>query len=888
MRSDLELIGDYVRNQSEESFAALVSRHLNLVYSAAARQVRSSQLAEEVAQSVFSDLARKSRLLAPDTILSAWLYQVTRRTAIDVVRREARRQLREQFASEMNAINATASDWTNIEPLLDDAMQTLDDTDRTAVLLRYFENKSLREVGQALGASEDAAQKRVSRAVDRLREFFVRHGVAVGSSGIGVVISAHAVQGAPIGLANTISATAFGALKIGVSAGTSATSGFTAALAQIPRMKFIGGLAVAALIGVTTFILFRLSASMSPVAPSQNAQIIAPKSEPARPAVDTTQTGGAATEEKEPDPRGLLQAVTRARERIVSGSMEFQVSTENFWNARSVPWTNRVRLAAHFDGPKLRYEQLGREYSYTYSANDVEAQEIQKRADGMTREAAVQAGLLKPFESHHTAAYDGSVVMGYWENDGKPNGTTIDDPKKGTSTFLFDPRCLGLGTYVSVSGTLQNCLAFEEAKSIELIGKDEVGGIPAWHVRVLSKYDQSLDFWIDASRPERLLKSALGSNVALSIYDDAAIGDPLPTEVIIINERNGVRSSIQRFVRSHSRFNQSVDPSSFTLAGLGMAVGTSVSDVRIHRGLGYWTGTELSEGPREGKESEATLSPSLFDRLALLDFDPSTLEALDAAKWILLNTPDGPEVQKAANAILKEHTRNAKLADLCKELERVRHRCSKPLLEAFLKDNPSAEVRGAACFYLATLLKDEAKFGADKKASAEAEKLFERVITEFSQVRERGFKLEDLAKPELSELRRLTVGKPAPEILGADLDGHPMRLSDYRGKVVVLVFWWPGSYDLSDYSKLVERMNGKPFAFLGVYGDADLAKAKTDIENHKITWPSFWDKRDGPIAETWNVRSWPSVWVLDSRGVIRYRGVRGRELNEAVDTLLRE
>ena len=213
--SDLELMKQYVRQGSEEAFEALVSRHLDLVYSAALRQVRSPQLAEEVAQSVFADLARNAPRLKPDTILTAWLYQVTRRTAIDVIRRESRRQLREQIATEMNALNATADTgtgfqpvWADIEPLLDEAMESLDETDRTAVLLRYFENKSLREVGQTLGTSEDAAQKRVSRAVERLREFFSKRGTAIGSSGLVAVLSTNAVQSAPIGLSSMISAAA--------------------------------------------------------------------------------------------------------------------------------------------------------------------------------------------------------------------------------------------------------------------------------------------------------------------------------------------------------------------------------------------------------------------------------------------------------------------------------------------------------------------------------------------------------------------------------------------------------------------------------------------------------------------------------------------------------
>src|SRR5438445_5081009 len=106
--SDLDLLEQYARLNSEEAFAALVHRHLDLVYSAALRQVRSRQLAEEVAQSVFTDLSRNARRLKPDTILTAWLYQVTRRTAVDVIRRESRRQLREQIATEMNAMNSHA------------------------------------------------------------------------------------------------------------------------------------------------------------------------------------------------------------------------------------------------------------------------------------------------------------------------------------------------------------------------------------------------------------------------------------------------------------------------------------------------------------------------------------------------------------------------------------------------------------------------------------------------------------------------------------------------------------------------------------------------------------------------------------------------------------
>jgi RNA polymerase sigma factor (sigma-70 family) len=248
--TDLQLLARYTRNHAEDAFSELVRRHLDLVHSAALRQVRSPQLAEEISQSVFTDLARNATKLKPDTILTAWLYQVTRRTAIDVVRHEARRQLREQIVTEMNAMNATTVDWTHIEPLLDDAMSALDETDRAAVLLRYFENKSLREVGATLGTSDDAAQKRVSRAVEHLREFFAKRGVTIGATGLVIVISANAVQAAPIGLAVTISAAAS---IIGTTIATTATATAIKTIAMTTLQKTIIGATLAVAVGAGVY-----------------------------------------------------------------------------------------------------------------------------------------------------------------------------------------------------------------------------------------------------------------------------------------------------------------------------------------------------------------------------------------------------------------------------------------------------------------------------------------------------------------------------------------------------------------------------------------------------------------------------------------------------------
>jgi RNA polymerase sigma factor (sigma-70 family) len=258
--TDLDLLRQFARDHSQAAFTALVKRHLNLVYSAALRQVRSPQLAEDISQSVFADLARGAGKLSNATggppVLTAWLYAVTRRTAIDVIRKESRRQLREQIAVEMNDMNATANSgtgippvWADIEACLDDAMAALDETDRSAILLRYFENKSLREVGEALGTNDDAAQKRVSRAVEQLREFFSKRNVTIGASGLAVLISANAVQSAPIGLAATISATAvLAGTAVHTSTVIAATK--TIAMTAIQKTLITAALAVVAGAGI--------------------------------------------------------------------------------------------------------------------------------------------------------------------------------------------------------------------------------------------------------------------------------------------------------------------------------------------------------------------------------------------------------------------------------------------------------------------------------------------------------------------------------------------------------------------------------------------------------------------------------------------------------------
>lgn len=210
MNDDMALVREYAASRSEQAFEALVTRHVNLVYSAAIRQVNDAHLAEDVTQSVFVILARKAQSLSDKTILSGWLYKTARFVAADALKIQRRRKQRE-LEAQMESINDTLqpdSAWQQLSPILDEAMSQLRDQDRDALVLRFFEGRNLREVGLALGLSEDAAKKRVSRALEKLRLFLARRGVDSTAAAIGETIAANSIQAAPLALAKSVTAVA--------------------------------------------------------------------------------------------------------------------------------------------------------------------------------------------------------------------------------------------------------------------------------------------------------------------------------------------------------------------------------------------------------------------------------------------------------------------------------------------------------------------------------------------------------------------------------------------------------------------------------------------------------------------------------------------------------
>jgi thiol-disulfide isomerase/thioredoxin len=315
--------------------------------------------------------------------------------------------------------------------------------------------------------------------------------------------------------------------------------------------------------------------------------------------------------------------------------------------------------------------------------------------------------------------------------------------------------------------------------------------------------------------------------------------------------------------------------------------------------------------------------------LELISKNPNDPAAVEALSFVVLTTRNFPtdQARRAANILLRNHVRDAKISQFTQKgfvLFYVPE--AEQLLRAVLEQNPSADERGRVCYDVAYFLlyqaeklremrkkpeniKDFAeswrqglveKFVREKDPESltkEAEALLERCVTEFATVpgvdHFDGRLMGDVARRKLFEIRNLRIGKVAPDIQGVDAEGRSFRLSGYRGKVVVLTFSgnWCGPCQAiyPHLRELVGRLKEKPFVLVSVNTDKERQTLTKSIRDGEITWRCWFDGgTGGPITTAWGVTSFPEIYVIDSKGVIRHKNVSIEELGPAVDVLLRE
>jgi len=323
---------------------------------------------------------------------------------------------------------------------------------------------------------------------------------------------------------------------------------------------------------------------------------------------------------------------------------------------------------------------------------------------------------------------------------------------------------------------------------------------------------------------------------------------------------------------------------------------------------------QLNEFYKKNYPSPARLYPRL---MALAEKYPNDAAAVEALIWVVNHYSDVPEYQGTRRQALDRLGRDHLASD---KLSLVLQGADEKFLRAVLEKSPHRHIRGLACYTLAeqrirlsrwvTHFRNEnpvwrqlifaargSEFTTDiVQLTKETETLLEQVVRDFADVpiedRRNGKTLGELAKGHLKEIRHLAIGMTAPQLKSVDLDGKPVQLADLKGNVVVLDVWavWCGPCKamIPHQRELVKRLDGKPFALVSISVDEKRETLAAFLKKEPMPWTHWYEGPDGKIIADLNVCSYPTIYVLDGKGVIRHKDVRGQFLDQAVDALLKE
>lgn len=335
--TDFELLQEYARSKSERAFEKLVNRHVNLVYSVALRQTHDAYLAEEVVQTAFTILARKAESIRPSVVIPGWLCRTARFVSSKAMAMRRRRAEEELKPSMEPHTDSSPDAWTAIEPVLEEAMGQLGERDHDALTMRFFQGRSFKDVGTAIGTTEAGAKMRVNRALEKLRTVFGRRGITVSAAGITSAVTAHSVQAAPSHLAGVVSSTVLsGSTAVGHA--TSLTETILKIMAYTKLKTSVAVAAIVLAVGGGATVIVRQTKSPAPQADYAFAGYATPE------AAVQSLIWGASTG----DPRKYLDALTpleseRFKNRVFAGKTDEEIRRRSLAFAKGMKGYKIVR-----------------------------------------------------------------------------------------------------------------------------------------------------------------------------------------------------------------------------------------------------------------------------------------------------------------------------------------------------------------------------------------------------------------------------------------------------------------------------------------------------------------------------------------------------------------
>jgi RNA polymerase sigma factor (sigma-70 family) len=903
--------------------------------------------AQDAFQATFLILARKARSVRNYDSLASWLYGVADRVAKRARAEAARRRAHERRRAELTALEsvdeATRSEtW----PELHEEVALLPEKLRVPIILCYLEGLTAEAAAQQLGCPRGTVLSRLSRARERLRARLARRGFSL-SAGLPLYATKSAVPDA-LSHATVHAAVRTSAGK--TTAGTVPTSvaalteGVLRMMSRARLVTVVGTvLAISAMsIGVGA-VVSQTAGGPPPVAHAgraeetkapalskedlsrkgneQGGEIVVRASDLSRRGDDDGFAGMAAIDPKTAEWRTIYKGLSLGPGRVSPDGRYLVYSSLGV-----DPDDDQVGIWIYDmngeTGPRRIFDQRGNPFwsregrqviiSTPVGANREKFETWRVNADGTGR-------VKLPIP-------DGDVVL-----DCAGDGSWL-----ATRTVRGQPGHHGRLTLVHPDGTgaryLTEGSARDDQFSIFRISPD-VRHVAYAEIKTVDDLRRARLFVVDIEGKDRreipvtfdpgttvgVYWSPDGSRLAVNSVD----GRTKEGSIALVDVDG---SNFRKLPLPPGRWNIHICDWNTLTPGLKAEAPDDTPDLKTPRGCNQ---SLLQEIKRE-KPFQPRRYVGRF--LEIADSAPNSPAAMDALIWVITFGFDGPEFSRAIDRLVHNYVERRQVGHAALTLGGSVSPSAEKLLRAVIEKNPDRPIKGLACLALGRYLKHqservrsirenpesikswEAMFleeGADKEYFSrfinrdpdalmkQAEAVFERTVKEFGD--ETGPRRDSLrkdAQAELYEIRELCVGKPAPEIVGQDIDGKPFKLSEFTGKVVVIDFWTMscGSCrELNAYERsLVKRMQGKPFALLSVNGDDDKDKLREVMKKDNITWRSWYDgggsaNNPGRITRQYNVSVWPTLYIIDRRGVIRHKflGSPGnKRLDEAINALV--